>query len=122
MRACLLLLLVGCGGTNGGAGGDDTGGEPQGVVSIDGEGSVAVTDGGGAALPGSPYSCSGGNCGGTDVTTTATSIRFTATPGAGSTLSSATIERGGGAQMAVTANTAITVSPSDGWRLQIVFE
>lgn len=124
MRTYLLaVLFIGCGGTNGG-GGDDTGGdEPQGVVSIDGEGMVAVTDGGNTALPGSPFSCTGGNCGGTDIVTTATSIKFTPTAAGGSTFSRATIEHGdSGTTTPVTPNTAITVSPSNGWRLQVVFE
>lgn len=123
MRSCLLaVLLIGCGGTGRG-GADDTGGEPQGVVSIDGDGSVAVTDGADAALPGSPFSCTGGNCGGTDVTTTAMSIKFTPTAAGGSTFMRATIEHGGsGTTTPVTPNTAITVTPADGWRLQVVFE
>jgi len=111
---------MGC-GTSGSSGGDDNGGDAMASVKIDGAGSVAVADAGGAALPGSPFACTGGNCGGTDVATTTTSIKFTATPTPPSTLLSATIEIGGGTPTSVTAATAITVDPAAGWTLTIVF-
>ena len=111
---------MGC-GTSGSSGGDDNGGDAMASVKIDGAGSVAVADAGGVALPGSPFACTGGNCGGTDVATTTTSIKFTATPTPPSTLLSATIEIGGGTPTSVTAATAITVDPAAGWTLTIVF-
>src|SRR3954447_18985063 len=103
MRACLIVLVavVGCGG---GASGDDGTGDPgdsaQGMVKIDGEGSVTVKAQGGAAVSGSPFSCTGGNCS-DEVVSTARSITFTPTPVATSRFARATIELGGSEKTAV---------------------
>jgi hypothetical protein len=121
MRMCLVacLALLGCGSGSSGTGAN---GEPQGMVKIDGAGSVMVKDQDNSDLAGSPFSCGGGNCGGTDVVSTTHSIRFTPTPTTGFKFTSATIELGDGSPMPVTAGAAITVDPAVGWALGVVFD
>ena len=110
------LALLGCGSSDGGAGG-----EPQGMVKIDGAGSVTVKDQNNSALSGSPFACGGGNCGGTDVVSTTHSITFMPTPATGFKFTSATIELGDAGPAPVTAGTAISVDPAVGWVLGVVF-
>jgi len=115
--ACLVLL--GCGsGSSGTGAGDELGG----MVKIDGAGSVTVKDQNNSDLPGSPFTCGGGNCGGTDVVTTTRSITFTPTPATGFKLTSAMIELGSGSPTPVTAGTAISVDPAMEWALGVVFD
>jgi hypothetical protein len=115
--ACLALL--GCGGGSSGTGAS---GEPQGMVKIDGAGSVTVKDQNNSNLPDSPFTCGGGNCGDTSVVSTTHSITFTPTPATGFKFTSATIELGSGNPTPVTAGTVISVDPAAGWALEVVFD
>lgn len=92
------------------------------MVKIDGAGSVMVQDQNKSNLPGSPFMCGGGNCGGTNVVSTTHSITFTPTPATGFKFTSATIELGSGSPTPVTAGTVISVDPGVEWALGVVFE
>jgi hypothetical protein len=92
------------------------------MVKIDGAGSVTVKDQSNSDLLGSPFTCGGGNCGGTDAVSTTHSITFAPTPATGFKFTSATIELGSGNPTPVTAGTAIVVDPAVGWALGVVFD
>lgn len=92
------------------------------MVKIDGAGSVTLKDQNHNDVPGSPFSCGGGNCGGSDAVSTTHSITFTPTPAAGYKFTSATIDHGDGSPTPVTAGTAISVDPAAGWALEVVFD
>jgi hypothetical protein len=113
--ACLALL--GCS-----SGSSVPSGDPQGMVTIDGAGSVTVKAQDNSNLPGSPFTCGGGNCGGTSVVSTTHSITFTPAPATGFKFTSATIELGSGSPTPVTAGAAISVDPAAGWALGVVFD
>ena len=121
MRTCLIacLALLGCSNGSSGAGASD---EPQGMVKIDGGGSVTVKDRNNSDLPGSPFLCGGGNCGGSDVVSTTHSITFTPTPATGFKFMSAMIDLGDGSPTPVAAGAVIPVDPAVGWALEVVFE
>jgi len=121
MRTCLVvcLALFGCGNVSSGTSAGD---EPQGMVKIDGAGSVMVKDQKNSDLLGSPFTCDGGNCGGTSAVSTTHSITFAPTPATGYKFTSATIELGSGSPTPVTEGTVISVDPAVGWALGVVFE
>ena len=92
------------------------------MVKIDGAGSVTVKDQSNSDLLGSPFTCGGGNCGGTDAVSTTHSITFAPTPATGFKFASATIQLGSGNPTPVTAGTMILVDPAMGWALAVVFD
>lgn len=92
------------------------------MVKIDGAGSVTVKDQNNSNLPDSPFTCGGGNCGGTNIVSTTHSITFTPAPATGFKFTSATIDLGSGSPTPVTAGTVISVDPAVGWALGVVFD